>query len=64
MSRIVSTCALVVAGVVVLVVSAQSALALAASGGDMSSMPVPSVLWLLSGGLFCLAALGRRANGR
>lgn len=63
MNRIVSTCALVVAGVVVLVVSAQTALAFAACEGDMGSMPVPSVLWLLSGGLFCLAALGQRANG-
>jgi hypothetical protein len=63
MSRIVSTCVVVVAGVVVLVVSAQAALALAACEGDMSSLPLPYVLWLVSGGLFCLAALGRRANG-
>jgi hypothetical protein len=64
MNRIVSTCALVAAGVVVLMVSAQAAQAFAACEGDMSSMPVPSVLWLVSAGLFSLAALGQRANGK
>lgn len=62
MNRIVSVCALGVAGTLVLVVSARAGLAVAASGGDMSAMPVPSVLWLLSSGLFCLAAMGRRSN--
>lgn len=64
MNRIVSTCLLIAAGVLVFGVSAQAALTVAAYQGDMGSMPVPSVLWLVSGGLFCLAALGRRANRR
>jgi hypothetical protein len=62
MNRIVSTCVLIVAGVLVFGVTAQAGLAVAAYAGDMSSIPTPPVLWLVSGGLFCLAALGRRAN--
>jgi hypothetical protein len=64
MNRVITTCAMSAAGVLVFVVSVQAALTIAACEGDMSSMPLPSVLWLVSGGLFCLAALGRRANGR
>jgi hypothetical protein len=64
MNRVVSACAMAVAGVLVFVVSAQAALAVAAHAGDITTLPTPSVLWLVSGGLFCLAALGRRANGR
>jgi hypothetical protein len=63
MNRIFSICALLVAGVVVLVVSALAAHAVVACNGDMSSLPVPSAMWLLSGGMFGLAAVGRRANG-
>lgn len=64
MNRIVSICALVAAGVLVFGVSAQATLAIAAYAGEDSSLPTPSLLWLVSGGLFCLAALGRRSNGR
>jgi hypothetical protein len=63
MNRFVTACALAGVGVLVFVVSAQAALTIATYRGDMGSMPVPSVLWLVSGGLFGLAALGRRANG-
>lgn len=62
MNRIVSTLVLIAGGVLVFGISAQAGLAVAAYAGDVSSMPTPSVLWLVSGGLFCLAALGRRAN--
>lgn len=64
MNRIVSTCVMAVAGVLVFGVSAQAGLAVATHVGDMSSLPTPSILWLVSGALFCLAALGRRSNDR
>jgi hypothetical protein len=62
MSRVVRTCVMLAVGVLVFVVSAQAAMAVATFEGDIGSVPVPSVLWLVSSALFCLAALGRRAN--
>lgn len=62
MNRIITTCALLFAGIVVLVISTQVGFAVADSGGDVRNLPAPSVLWLVSGGLFCLAAMGRRSN--
>lgn len=62
MNRFICTCALLLAGALVLVVSARVGLAVADSGGDVGSVPVPLMFWLVSGGLFCLAAMGRRIN--